>query len=429
MQRIEAGRLVPGRGEPIRDGCVVLEDDAIRYAGPLAQAPATPGAAVFQVPTVMPGLWDCHTHFMGSITPDLASLAASPPALLAMRAARDAAVALDAGFTSVREVGGLGVWVARAVEEGTVQGPSVYAAGAVLSTTGGHADLHMFPPDWVCDLADRVGMLRQCDGVPECLKAVRLQLRNGARLIKICASGGVMSEIDNPIHQQFSGEEMRAIVEEAGRAERIVAAHCHGKPGIMAALEAGVRTIEHGTYLDEEAADAMRESGAVLVPTRHIVEEFLAHGKASGLPDYACRKLVAIADRHFEAIAVAHDRGVSIALGTDIAGSGRSAPAHWGQNGSELSHLVRAGLSSLEAIEAATAAGPSTLGPQAPRSGVLAEGYGADVIGVGGDPVGDVSLLAEPSNVTHVWKAGSLVKAPAAGSGTTGSSSPSPSSS
>jgi len=232
----------------LADGCVVVDGSAIRYAGPAAGAPDTPGATALRVPVVMPGLWDCHAHFMGLRAPDLAQLATTPPALMAMRAARDATVAVDAGFTSVREVGGLGVWVAAAVAEGSLVGPTVYGAGAVLSPTGGHADLHMYPVHWVCELADRIGVLHQCDGVPDCLRAVRLQLRVGARLIKICASGGVMSQIDHPIHQQFSDHELRAIVEEAGRAERIVAAHCHGKPGIMAALRAGVRTIEQGCH-------------------------------------------------------------------------------------------------------------------------------------------------------------------------------------
>jgi imidazolonepropionase-like amidohydrolase len=270
----------------------------------------------------------------------------------------------------------------------------------------------MFPIEWVCDLADRVGILRQCDGVAECLRAVRLQLRAGARLIKICASGGVMSQIDHPVHQQFSRDELRAIVEEAGRADRVVAAHCHGKPGIMAALEAGVRTIEHGTFLDDEAADAMRESDAILVPTRLIVEEFLAHGKASGMPEYALAKLHEIADRHATAISLAHERGVRIALGTDVVGSGPRTPAHWGQNAEELGYLVRAGLSPLEAIEAATATAPMTVGPQAPLSGLLAEGYDADVLALSGDPTLDVGILASPSSVTHVWRAGVLAKAP-----------------
>ncbi len=221
-----------------------------------------------------------------------------------------------------------------------------------------------------------------------------------------------MSQIDDPIHQQFSRHELHAIVEEAGQAERIVAAHCHGKPGIMAALEAGVRTIEHGTYLDDECAEAMRECDAVLVPTRLIVEEFLAYGAAAGLPDYAQRKLLAVADRHAEAIGIAHERGVRIAAGTDVGGSGTTTPARWGQNGAELGYLVKYGLSALEAIEAATATAPSTLGPQAPRSGQLRPGYDADVIALSGDPSIDVGILADPTNVTHVWRAGERMKAP-----------------
>ena len=412
MERIEADVLIPGRGEPIHDGCVVLDGPTIVYAGSTAGAPTTPGAGIYRVPAVLPGLWDCHAHFMGMFSPDLAELATNAPALTAMRVARDAAVALHAGFTSVREVGGLGVWVSRAVAEGTVKGPNVFGAGAILSPTGGHADLHMYPVDWVCDLADRIGMLRQCDGVPECLRAVRLQLREGARLIKVCASGGVMSQVDDPIHQQFSRDELSAIVEEAGQADRIVAAHCHGKPGIMAALHAGVRTIEHGTYLDDECADAMRECDALLVPTRLIVEEFLAYGAAAGLPEYARRKLQAVADRHAEAIAIAHERGVRLAAGTDVGGSGTTTPARWGQNGAELGLLVKYGLSALEAIEAATATAPSTLGPQAPQSGQLRPGYDADVIALSGDPSVDVGILADPANVTHVWRGGERMKAP-----------------
>jgi imidazolonepropionase-like amidohydrolase len=415
VQRIEAGVLVPGRGAPVPGACVVIDGPVLRYAGPLAQAPQTPQADVHRVPAVMPGLWDCHGHFMGTTAPNLTEVVTTPPLLAAMRVTRDARAALDAGFTSVREVGGLGIWLAMAVADGSVSGPTVYSAGAILSPTGGHADLHMYPVDWVCDLADRVGILRQCDGIPECLRAVRLQLRNGARLIKVCASGGVMSQVDHPMHQQFSDDELRAIVEEAARAERVVAAHCHGKAGIMAALRAGVRTIEHGTYLDDEAADAMRESDAILVPTRLIIEEYLAYGASAGLPDYARRKLVEVADQHAEAITLAHEHGVRIALGTDISGSSNTTPCHWGQNGAELGLMVKAGLSPLAAIEAATATAPLTLGPQAPRSGLLASGYDADVIALAADPAGDVSIVADPANITHVWKGGVLVKEPQPG--------------
>ena len=207
--------------------------------GPAGGAPAADGP-ITRVPTVMPGLWDCHAHFLGVLSMDLSTIAHEPKTLLAARSVRAAADVLNAGFTSVREVGGDGVFLARAIAEGTIDGPTIYGAGSIMSPTGGHADLHSYPIEAVLDYSAHEGAVQLCDGVPECLKAVRLQLRKNARVIKVCASGGVLSELDHPIHQQFSAEELRAIVEEAGRAERVVAAHCHGKPGIMAALEAGV---------------------------------------------------------------------------------------------------------------------------------------------------------------------------------------------
>jgi imidazolonepropionase-like amidohydrolase len=270
--------------------------------------------------------------------------------------------------------------------------------------------VHRVPLAWVQESCTRIGKRQLCDGVAECLRAVRLQLRAGAKVIKVCASGGVLSELDDPIHQQFSDEELRAIVEEAGRADRIVAAHCHGKPGIMAALRAGARTIEHGSYLDAEAAAAMRDSGAILVPTRFIIDRMLA--LTDKVPPFAAAKIVAVAERHLEAMAIAHDAGVTIALGTDIGTSGPDTLVPWGMNGHELGHLVAAGLTPLEAIEAATATGPLTLGPQAPRSGLLAEGYDADVLGVAANPLEDIAVLTDPANVTHVWKAGLPVKTP-----------------
>lgn len=407
MERIEADLLIPGSGQPVPDGVVVLDGDAIAYAGPAKGAPQTPTASVYRAATVMPGLWDCHGHLMGLRTFDLARLPFEPAPVRAARCARDLRAALDAGVTSVREVGGLGVHLARVVDEGTLDGPTVYGAGTVLSTTGGHGDLHSVPLPWIADLGHRSGELRLADGVDECVRAVREQLRKNAKVIKICASGGVLSEVDDPIHQQFTVAELRAIVEVAGMADRVVAAHCHGKPGIMASLEAGVRTIEHGTYLDEEACAAMRESGAVLVPTRTIIAEMLASGTA---PPYAMEKLRGIADRHTKAVALAYGNGVTIAMGTDIALSGDDLPNSWGRNGRELPLLVEAGLTPLEAIEAATANGPLTLGPQAPRSGLLAKGYDADVITLDADPLVDITVVSDPSHVTRVWKAGRQVK-------------------
>jgi imidazolonepropionase-like amidohydrolase len=412
MNRIEADLLIPGRGDPVRNGAVVFDGVTISYAGPAAEAPDTPGAQTHRAAVVMPGMWDCHGHLMGLRRLDLDRLPLEPIALRAARCVRDLRAALDAGITSVREVGGLGVYLARAVAEGMVDGPAIYAAGAVLSTTGGHGDLHSYPLEWMLG-SGAVADTRLADGPDDCARAVREQLRLGAKVIKVCASGGVLSEVDHPIHQQFTAAELRTMVETAGLAERIVAAHCHGKPGILAALRAGVRTIEHGTYLDDECCDAMLQAGAILVPTRTIVEGILA--QRDSVPAYAYAKLEAIAALHAEAVTRAYEHGVTIAAGTDIGVSVKGAPVSWGTNGLEAGFLVRLGLTPIEAIEAATATAPSTLGPQAPLSGQLRAGYDADVITLSADPIADISVLASPASVTGVWTAGRQVKgAPAA---------------
>ena len=408
MHRIEADLLIPGRGEPVTDGVVLLDGPRIGYAGPAGGAPAAPGAEVSRAAVVMPGMWDCHGHFMGTRTFDLGRLPLEPEALRGARSARDLRAALDAGITSVREVGGLGVHLARAVAEGVLDGPAIYGAGAVLSTTGGHGDLHAYPLDWMDAWGRQDGEMRLADGPDECVKATREQLRRNAKVIKVCASGGVLSEVDDPIHQQFTLAELRAVVEVAALADRAVAAHCHGKPGIMAAVEAGVRTIEHGTYLDDECCDAMLETGAILVPTRTIIEDILTH--AQDVPEYARVKLEAIAGIHAQAVALAHSRGVTIAMGTDIGLTGPDRPNSWGQNGSEPGYLVKLGMTPLEAIEATTATAPLTLGPQAPRSGQLAEGYDADVITLDADPLADIGVLADPGRITGVWTGGRRVK-------------------
>jgi len=169
-----------------------------------------------------------------------------------------------------------------------------------------------------------------------------------------------------------------------------------------------VLTIEHGTYLDDECCDAMRESGAILVPTRTIIEDMLAYSGV--VPAYAIAKLRVVADVHAEAVARALERGVTVAAGTDIALTGMDLPNSWGHNGSELVHLVTLGMTPLQAIEAATATAPATLGRQAPKSGMLAAGYDADVVTLDADPLADIAVLAQPAHVTGVWTAGRQVK-------------------
>jgi imidazolonepropionase-like amidohydrolase len=401
--RIEADLLIPGRGDPIKHGTVVLDNGKVAYAGPTADAPDTPDADVTVVPVVMPGLWECHAHFVGLAEPNLEKFVTEPPARLAARAVGDLHRTLMGGVTSAREMGGIGLDIQPAIAAGQVSGPTVYSAGKVLSTTGGHADIHSVPLAALHTL-DSIGEL--CDGVPEVTRAVRLQLRRNAKVIKVCASGGVMSEIDNPIHQQFSHEELVAIVEESMRADRFVGAHCHGKPGIMAALVAGVQTIEHGSYLDEEAADLMLERCAILVPTRFVIDQLL-HMEAI-LPRHAYKKGLIVAEAHTMAMKIAIANGVKIAMGTDIFVSGDM----YGQNSLEIKLLQDAGMTPLEAIEAATANGPDTLGPQAPLSGQLVEGYDADVIAIDFNPLEDISGWGDPDRVTHVWQFGASVKAP-----------------
>lgn len=404
-QRIEATVLIRGDGTAVEDAVVVIDSGVVSYAGPAATAPPPPEAEVVSVPVVMPGMWDAHCHFFGIERPNLEALAIDPVMVRSMRVTRDAQRALRAGFTSVREAGGLGVYLARAIDEGYVDGPHVYAAGAILSTTGGHGDIHSVPEEWMAG-SGRFDDLELCDGSDECRKAVRRQLRKGARVIKVCASGGVLSQYDDPQHQQFTHEELVAIVEEAALAERVVAAHCHGKAGIMAAVRAGVRTVEHGTYLDEESATAMADSGTILVATRFVGAELLAQPPERGLAEFARRKLTETFRRGVQSVQTALEAGVTIAAGTDIL----TSDDQWGRNGHELALLVECGMTPDQAIVAATGTGTLTIGPQAAGSGTLTAGEPADVIAVTSDPRKRIEVLGEADNITHVWKDGVLVK-------------------
>ncbi|HZD23385.1 MAG TPA: amidohydrolase family protein [Acidimicrobiia bacterium] len=400
--RIEATRLIPGRGSPIDNGVAVLEGSTIAYAGTAADAPKTPDAEVVTTDTVMPGMWECHGHFLGIYTANIDEAFMIRPQLASMRVTADAKRALEAGFTSVREMGGLGTFLARSIDEGAVVGPNVYGSGSMLSMTAGHGDSHSLDLGVARLLHANVwGEDNIVDGPDECRAGVRRMLRLGAKVIKVHASGGVLSELDDPHLPQFSKAELEAIVDEATRMERLVGAHCHGKRGIMAALDAGIMTIEHGTFLDEEAADAMIETGATLVPTRFIVDLLIREGDERGIPEYAKEKMKMTAEAHADGIALAVEKGVTIALGTDIWATGI-----WGRNAEELPLMAKCGMTPLQAIEMATANGPATLGPQAPNTGQLKEGMDADVICVSDDPTSDVSVLADPDNVTHVFKGG-----------------------
>lgn len=408
--RVDADLLIPGRGQPIQNASVIVIDGKITQVGKTRALFPDRDSSVIKVPVLMPGLWDCHVHFMGTNKTSVDDMAATSQALAGARSARDIAATLNAGYTSVREMAGYGTELSKAINEGWLSGPHIYSSVSILSQTAGHGDAHGMDLDTFNDKIRHGLPFQLCDGVSECIKAVRIQIRRGAKVIKVTATGGVLSLLDDPQQQQFSDEELEAIVKEAARADRIVAAHCHGKKGIMAALRAGCHTIEHGTYLDQEAIDLMLEKNAMLVATCSIMEFGVQHPEAYSEEIY--RKMVETQKAHQKAYKMAIKAGVRIALGTDLGVSSPTIQFNHGTNGGEFWYAVDAGMTPLEAIEAGTANGPETLGLQAPQSGQLRPGYDADFIALSENPLEDIRVLADPAKVTHVWRGGQLVKSP-----------------
>ncbi|MCJ1289798.1 hypothetical protein MMC34_001331 [Xylographa carneopallida] len=407
---ISTDLLIPGRGQPVPSATVVIKGAKIIWVGSSAKLPSTYAKVPTKnVPYLVAGLWDCHLHFVGVTSLTTGAYFATTPVHTGLRLARDAAATLKAGFTSVRDVGGFGCEVAKAVHEGTIEGPNVYSSGSAIGMTGGHTDKHSIPLPVVQCVNAQGSPAELADGPDSAMRAVRLQLRKGARLIKICGTGGAGSMLDDPRHRQFSDAELRAFVEEASRAQLIVASHCHGREGILACIAAGVRTIEHGSYLDEEVIARMKEKDVILVPTRSVFVAGLKLAELWEPESYA--KLKAMAGAHEHSYALAVRRGVKIALGTDLNMSNDSLLGH-GRNGKELSYAVQAGMTPLQAIEACTATAPETLGPQAPLSGQVKEGYDADLIALEENPLEDIELLADPRNIKYVWKGGRVVKSP-----------------
>ena len=248
------------------------------------------------------------------------------------------------------------------------------------------------------------------DGIDECRKAVRLNLRRGARVIKVFTSGGVTSRDDNPKYQQFSDEELKVIVSEAERMGLICCAHAVGKAGIMAAIRTGFKVIEHDSYGDEEVFEAMKKNEVMLVATITPVESIVKNKDKYPAPMY--KKALKMAKTHVAAYNKAVKAGVKCALGSDLFG-GIGTVLSPGLNGNEVALAVSAGgMSPLQAIEAATANGPETVGPQAPKSGQIKVGYDADMLGLEENPLDDMESFRTPKNIKNVWKGGRLVKAP-----------------
>ena len=357
--------------------------------------PAPDGAEVVDASGmyVLPGLIDCHVHLASSGAPQaLTESMREPPHLRALRAAVHARKTLEAGFTTVRDLGApehLNVHLAKAIEEGVAEGPRIVAAGMGVTMTGGHG--HGF-------------IAREADGPDEVRKAVREQLRAGATAIKLFASGGVMTPGVDPRSPSFTEEELRAGVEEAHKAFRVVGAHAQATEGIMNAVRAGVDSIEHGVWLDEEILELMAAQGTYLVPTLTAPYHIAHGGLDAGIPKYMVDKGWQVLDAHIESYGKALKAGVKVAMGTDQ-GTPLSYP---GDNAQEVLRMAEYGLSNGDAIMAATGWAADLLRLDA-ECGRIREGLRADLLLVRRDPLKDVGALASPEDRAGVIKGGERV--------------------
>jgi len=398
------GFLIDGSGSPPVDrAVVVVENGRISAVGPAGEVEVPSDAEVIDVGgmTIMPGLIDAHMHFMGTRTHRLEEYFVIPEQVRLLRCVRDAEALLEAGFTTVKDCGGTnGLYLKMAIKEGSVRGPRVLAAGHVLSQTFGHGDIHFLPIEWVRQKIPTI-----CDGVDECRRAARYALREGADFIKICATGGVLSMRDRPEHTQFSFDEIRAIVEEARKVGTFVSAHAQGTEGIKIAIAAGVKTIDHGIYLDEEAIRMMKERGVILVPTLSIAYQIVTKGKEAGIIEWGVRKATEAFEHHLKSVKMAYEAGVKIATGTDFGG-----PPLWkmGTNAMELELLVeKAGFKPIDAIVSATKIAAEACG-LADKIGTIEAGNMADIIVVNGNPLEDIKVLRKVDNIRLVMKEGKI---------------------
>ena len=390
-QAFLASRIFDGTAGNYRSDIAILtEGQQIVALVPRSEVPSEYQTLDMGTLTLLPGLIDCHVHLVwnGSHDPKVIMLRESAEKT-AIRALLHAFEELMHGVTTVRDVGGpykATLAVRDAIREGLFIGPRILAAGLAIEMTGGHArDLGL-----------------EVDGPHEARKGVRTMLRAGVDLIKLMATGGVYTEGEEPGSPQLTVEEMSAAVEEAHKAGRKVAAHAEGLQGILNAIDAGVDTIEHGNFLDEEAAQRMVAGGQVLVPTLSPFYRMTQLGTAGGIPEYAARKAKQVVSGSFHAIDLAKKYGIPIATGTD---DGSPRLPH-GVLVYELELLVHAGLSPLEALNSATVVAAKACG-LSDQVGTLEPGKSADFVGVSGDPLHDISALR---NIDTVVIQGTLAK-------------------
>ncbi len=352
--------------------------------------------------TVMPGLMDMHVHLEGETKKGAAGdRFTTNPADIAFASTKYAQVTLIAGFTTVRDLGGSGVNIAlrNAINKNLVVGPRIYTAGRIIATTGGHGDpTNGTRKDLMGDPGPNESII---NGPDDARKAVRQHYKDGADLIKITATGGVLSQAKDGSGAQYSNEELKAIVETAKDYGFIVAAHAHGAEGIKRAIKAGVTSIEHGTLMDDEAIDLFKKYGTWYVPT-------IIAGKSTAdsakIPGYyspvVTAKALAIGPKIQSTFAKAYKAGVKIAFGTD------AGVFMHGKNWKEFVYMVEAGMPAMEAIRTATVGGAELLGVT-DMLGSIEKGKLADIIAVNGDPLADIKVMEK---VEFVMKAGNVYK-------------------
>lgn len=397
---VHAGRLLAVPGEPLKEQqTVIVRDGRIVDIRPgyinadALKIDTSDSHAVYDLKNmfVLPGLIDGHVHITDELDENakLRRVELSHPET-ALFSARNARIVLDAGFTSVRDLGGRGgdsVFALRdAVKKGYVPGPRIFAAGDVVSPTGGHGQRHGYRDD-VFDVIKHTGI---CDGVADCRRVVRNQVRRSADQIKFVSTGGVLSETAAGTGQQFFDDEITAIIDTAHSLGRKVTAHAHNADGINAALKAGVDSIEHGTFIDKESLRLFRKTGAYLVPTilAGVTVSELAADENSHFSPEVRAKAREVGPNLIKAASKAHKAGVKIAFGTD------SGVSSHGVNAREFDLLVQAGLKPIEAIITATVNGADNLG-QSDNLGTLENGKFADMVAVYGDPTNDIRELMD----------------------------------
>jgi imidazolonepropionase-like amidohydrolase len=392
---VVAGTILPDR-------CITIEGTQIRGIDTSARTVSDARILDLRGLTVIPGLIDCHCHLLQS-TSNLALLTSESPLYAAARAFDIMRGMLLRGFTTVRDVGGADFGIAKAVEESWVQGPRVVYGGKALTATGGHGDYRTAGQDvedhsyWIPKIS------RLCDGITELRRAVRDEVRKGAHHIKIMANGGVASPTDRITSDQYSEEEIRAVVDEAEMAGLYVCAHTYTARSIKRAVRNGVRSIEHGNLADTEALAQIKQVGAYLVPTLIIFKALAEEGVADGLPAHLAGKLGDMLDRGMKVVEEAHRMQIPMAFGTDLIGAMHRRQSEEFELRADL--VPPAALLRTATIEGAK------LVRRESELGSIAEGYQADIIAVDGNPLENIRLLADPGRAFKlILKAGQIVK-------------------